>query len=433
MKKLLKSALSLVLLLCMLLCTCSCAMLDQILNGSNVDQAPSDSNTPPADESKDDTVDEDNDDALWNLGYIGSDRNAESKNSIDKSDNNYSYTDVITVEKSGTRISFTDIYNLAGERNVYTLSFWKRVNDKWVLDTEAPNLRSDSNSAVAERKFHYVEYSYVTSRDGECIRFCYYTGNPKLLNGNHPEIEITETEERGTLANEFEVLDFTVRDRERAYYGVLEGKSINFIGDSLFAGHSLGKAYTWPSLISAKYGMQYSNHGISGCTLSACEGGENPIINRYKEMPDNDPDIVVFEGGRNDFNKAAALGSTYGGDITTYRGALSALIDGLREKYPKAVIVGVTFWKANSKLNSADISCDEYSNAMMEVCSAKGVSYIDATDQAASGIYMTDAAFRQNYSLAPSDVCHLNFEGMKLALRFFERELARIYTEYTSE
>lgn len=235
------------------------------------------------------------------------------------------------------------------------------------------------------------------------------------------------------MANEFEAVDFAIQDRVRAYYEVLENKTVNFIGDSLFAGHSLGKAYTWPSLIGEKYGMQYSNHGISGCTLSACEGGENPIINRYKKMPDNDPDIVVFEGGRNDFNKAAALGSTYGGDITTYRGAVSALIDGLREKYPNSVIVGVTFWKANDRLNSADITCGEYTEAMMEICRLKDVPYIDATNESESGIYMTDKDFRTQYSLAPSDVCHLNFEGMKLALRFFERELARIYTEHTSE
>lgn len=250
-----------------------------------------------------------------------------------------------------------------------------------------------------------------------------------MLSDIYPKAEITRIEETEILEKKFEVLDFAISDREREYYSVLEGKTVSFIGDSLFGGHSLGKAYTWPELLAAKYSMPYSNHGISGCTLSACEGGDNPIINRYEEMPDNSPDIVVFEGGRNDYNKAAELGSVHSGDITTYRGALAVLIDGLREKYPGAVLVGVTFWRANDRTNSANMTCGEYTDAMKEVCRQKGVAYIDATNESESGIYMTDKDFRTQYSLSPSDVCHLNYEGMKLALRFFERKLAEIYTE----
>lgn len=415
-----------ILILAMLASITSCAL--PFFGSDNGTPTPPDSEKGEENGSSPD-IDEDSDDKLWNSGYIGSGLNREYKNIINKSDVNYSYTDVIVLDKKGTKVTFTDIYQLEGEDSYYTLSFWIREGDSWVIDTTAPNLTCGYDSAVRNREPNRTEYTYISTYDNECIRFCYFTGNPMLLNGNYPDMEITETEEEGTLADTMEVYEWARSDRERAYYDVLEGKSINFIGDSLFAGHSLGKHYTWPALIGAKYSMPYSNNGISGCTLSACAGGENPIINRYDKMPDNSPDIVVFEGGRNDFNKGASLGAAYGGDLTTYRGAVSALIDGLREKYPNAIIIAVTFWKANDKQNSIGLTCDEYSSAMMEVCRAKGVPYIDATNQAESGIYMTDKSFREQYSLASSDVCHLNYEGMKLALRFFEKEIARIVSE----
>lgn len=228
---------------------------------------------------------------------------------------------------------------------------------------------------------------------------------------------------------DLEIKDWLTLDRERAYYEILEGKTVNFIGDSLFAGHSLGKNYTWPELMLGKYYMQGENHGISGCTLSACEDGQNPIISRFEKLPDNDPDIVIFEGGRNDYNKNSDIGTIDCLDPATYLGAISMLVSGLREKYPNALIIAVTFWKANGRLNSGGKLCGEYTAAMLDACEKLGVPIIDATDEDASGIKMTDRTFREKYSLAPSDVCHLNFEGMKLALAFFEREIARIYTE----
>ena len=112
---------------------------------------------------------------------------------------------------------------------------------------------------------------------------------------------------------DLEIKDWLTLDRERAYYKVLEGKTVNFIGDSLFAGHSLGKNYTWPALMLGKYYMHGENHGISGCTLSACEDGQNPIISRFEKLPDNDPDIVisVIIEPRDDQPKDNFHGSSY--------------------------------------------------------------------------------------------------------------------------
>lgn len=213
-----------------------------------------------------------------------------------------------------------------------------------------------------------------------------------------------------------------------AYYEILQGKTANFIGDSLFGGHALGKENTWIALLAEKYGMIYNNYGVNGCTLSACENGFSPIIERYVEMENSSTDIIVFEGGRNDFNKCAAIGDAESRDTATYCGAVAALIEGLRKKYPKSVIIGVSFWNTSS-VNKAGVACNDYIAAMLNVCNAMGVPCINAMDEAASGIRMTDTEFRKQYSMLPGDVCHLNADGMKLALSFFEREIAKILAE----
>ncbi|MBQ7386648.1 MAG: SGNH/GDSL hydrolase family protein [Clostridia bacterium] len=238
-----------------------------------------------------------------------------------------------------------------------------------------------------------------------------------------------DEEENEEMTGNTVIEEWLKTDRERAYYDVLEGKTLNFIGDSLFAGAGIGVEYSWPNLLGEKYSMTYDNKGISGCTLSACEGGPNPIVTRYTSMPDNDPDIVVFEGGRNDYNKGSVLGHHIYKEPETFKGALAILIEGLREKYPDALIIGVTFWNATDKQNDFGYVCNDYSKAMIEVCDVYGVPCIDATDEDACGIRMTDKTFREEYSCRPSDVCHLNFEGMKLALRFFEKEIAEIYSK----
>lgn len=356
----------------------------------------------------------------WSAGCVT------TSGEINPDDLSYVYSDVISLGSKGTKITFTFKGCPVENKGVLALSSWRLEDGEWVIDRDAPYATS---SAVAkqDKSDNTTTYTYVSSANGENVRFCYY------LSGfsDTPYVYSYETQEAGTLADLYEVESWTSADRERAYYDILEGKTVNFIGDSLFAGHSLGKHYTWPALIGAKYNMTYENYGISGCTLSACEGGQNPIVNRFSNMPDNDPDIVVLEGGRNDYNKNAALGAHNYLNADTYKGALAMTIAGLREKYPNAVIVCVTFWRAGDKQNDMGYSCNDYNAAMLDVCQKLGVPCIDASIESETGIYMTDKDFRTEYSLSSSDVCHLNYEGMKLALAFFERKLAEIYAKET--
>ena len=213
---------------------------------------------------------------------------------------------------------------------------------------------------------------------------------------------------------------------ENAYNNIFGGKTAYFIGDSLFAAHGIGKDNSWIALLCNKYGITHVNHGIGGCTLSACEGEVHPIINRYEEMPAEKPDFIVIEGGRNDYNKGAAFGSVTEKDKTTYLGALSMLVDGLRERYPDTPIIAVSFWRTGSVNKNTGISSNAYVEAMLAACDEIGIPCVNAYDDPDCPVNMTSPDFRAAFSFAPGDVCHLNTEGMKLVMPFFERRLAEI-------
>lgn len=95
----------------------------------------------------------------------------------------YSHTDVITIPKKGTRITFTDDKKTSGSASnqVYVISSWKLdANGKWVIDMDGTNIAGDSgkgNSVIetVSSDGKTITYSYVTSKDNEHIRLCYHS------------------------------------------------------------------------------------------------------------------------------------------------------------------------------------------------------------------------------------------------------------------
>ena len=69
---------------------------------------------------------------------------------------------------------------------------------------------------------------------------------------------------------------------------------------------------------------------------------------------------------------------------------------------------------------------------MMAVAEAQGVYCINASDPAVSGVDMRNEAFRAKYNVKSSDVSHLNVDGMKFVLPYFEKALAELYTKFTT-
>lgn len=207
-----------------------------------------------------------------------------------------------------------------------------------------------------------------------------------------------------------------------AFYDVLVGKTINVMGDSYVSPSSLDDGKIWPQLLAEKYEMNHRNYGQGGNGVVSPEATGTPMVKRYTQM-NNNADIVFVVGGRNDYNKSYPVGKV--GDTTTdtFCGALSVLIDGLREKYPNSLILFSTSWYVNEDMKA-------YTDATLAVCESKGIPCFHAADQSLSGVRMNDSSFRSRYCVKPSDVSHLNADGMKLVLPAYEKfigEQAEMY------
>ena len=371
----------------------------------------------------------------WNFGYVGSDQN---KNgfafTINPDGVGYSYSDVFIVEKAGTRITFTDPSGSSSDNTVFIISSWYEISD-WLLDMQGIMIRGNDTRVISSSETG-TTYTYVTSTDNEALRICYPSGQQSAdASITHPPIYFEVTNEPGTgtgLLSEEELLQLWLdTDKERAFYEILKGKTFTVIGDSYLDRASLESGNTWPTLLAKKYGMTYKNYGIGGSTISNFVTHLNPMVDRYNAMAMNDPDIIIVQGGRNDYNVDVPMGTLESTDTKTMMGATRFLITKLQERYPDALIIGLTCWETGGNKNDAGHYCREYGQAMLAVCADLGIPCINALDQGATGVYMTEQNFRSKYCIAANDISHLNDDGMRLVFPFFEKTIAEFYEAST--
>ncbi len=374
-------------------------------------------------------------DVKWNAGYVGSSTNPHGyANKINTSGGSYSYTDVIEIPHKGTKITFTDPKNGATSGSAYVVSSWAKVQGtNWKINVDGVNI-AGGGQYVMKKGTNGTVYTYITSEDNECIRFCYRSNTKSTDSKDHPKITAARTNEPGTYAAILKVKEdfksFMASEKDRVNYDVLEGITMNVIGDSYFAGEGLEKNQVWPAMIAEKYNMKFDNKGIGGSTISNYVTTNNPMVDRYNKMPNNDPHIVIIEGGRNDYNQKVPIGKNTDTSTKTFKGAVNTLIDKVRAKYPNALILAVTVWEVGGSANSAGHKCSDYGNALIEICGLKGVPVFNAMDQKATGVYMTDASFREQYCMKPTDISHLNVYGMMKVMPVFEKWISEEYTKF---
>ena len=376
-------------------------------------------------------------DVKWNFGAIPSYSNLNGTSTIMESFELYSYTDIITIPYAGTKITFTDSAKGFATADFYAISLWAQKDGKWVPDGDGMCFTANgiANNTVCKYDSGKVIYTYVTHKDNENIRLCYRSEQTVTSTPEFPEVTAVHTGEDSSytlyMAANKEFYDWLAENKKTAYDNTLEGLTMNIIGDSYFAGDGIQKNQVWPALIAEKYGMNFVNHGIGGSTMTNFVTYKNPMVERYTKLPDNDPDIVILEGGRNDFNQSVPIGRNTDTTTTTFKGALNTLIDGLREKYPKAMIICVTVWENGTATNSIGNVCSDYGRAMQEICRLKDVPCHNSMDQKATGVYMTDAVFRAKYCIKSTDISHLNVKGMMKVMPVFEEFITDQWAIFT--
>lgn len=211
----------------------------------------------------------------------------------------------------------------------------------------------------------------------------------------------------------------------------LRGLTVYAIGDSYFAGEGLDpKKDVWPALLATKHGQTFENYGRGGSTVSDYITTNTPMCRRISDMKAGKPDIVLFEGGANDWNHSVPLGDPGSRDTKTFRGAVASCIGQLHEKYPDAFIVCISSWDYG-KTNSLGLASTAYAEAFCEV--ASGYPYamaVRACDTSVVPAFMTSTLFRAKYCISSQGQSHLNKEGMKLVAPFFEKLIGDGYEKY---
>ena len=231
---------------------------------------------------------------------------------------------------------------------------------------------------------------------------------------------------------ENEVSAFVESSKADVNIATLHGLKVNLIGDSYLKGHTMNTAMVWPSLLSDKYSWILTNYAKNGNMLSTFGNADpQPIVTRFGQMADNDPDIVIINGGRNDYNHTVPIGKSDSTDTGTFKGALHTLFVGLRKKYPNAMFVFTTVWNFPDTNSGTTLTYLDYAKAAEEICAAHGVYCFKAYDPDVSGVDMRNAEFRAVYCLSPGDISHLNFAGMKLVTPKYEAFLAECLADWT--
>lgn len=377
----------------------------------------------------------------WHHGLVASDAHDTNPLEIVKKAEGYSYTDVITIPEKGTRIYFTDVNTEDmvdteyATKEVFVVSHWLEEDGEWVLDHPGDNYTGTGGRSgeIAKWTKEDVVYSYITSYDNENIRLCYRSGQTKTNKSkiDFPRVYAKKTFEPGTLLSsktnvlkDLLVQKFLKDTKNEQWHDELSGITMYAMGDSYFGGSKNGIEYVWPNLMAQKYDMKFSNYGIGGSTIST--GGFKPMCERIYTMSEGSPDIILLEGGRNDFSGNVPLGDVSSTDPATFCGAINSCIDQLQAKYPNALIIGITCWSYNATNKNGDEQND-YGNAMMDVCAARGLPCFNAMDKTTTGVNMDSLAFRKEYSQEEGDVSHLNTKGMILVEAAFEKFIAEQY------
>ena len=383
----------------------------------------------------------------WHRGIITSASHETPLALIDEYDG-YSYSDVIHLPEAGTKLTFTD-WNTedmpdtewAGE-DVLVISHWVEQNGEWVLENPGDHYTGTggrSKEILKIKRGEYAQYTYISSFDDEYVRLCYKSGHTKKNNRKmeFPEIILEDTNKPGTLVQNSEaylalkVEKYLVQSKAERYFEQLRGRTVYVMGDSYFDDSDV-KPYMWIDLLARKYELTVKNFAKSGSTVSNYVTNHRPMCDRISAMDAGSPDIILFDGGRNDFNLGnAPLGeaSLSNRDTRTFRGAVNDCIAQLREKYPGALILGFTCWNHEQTNANGDKQID-FANAMREMCTLNGVPCLFQADEAAMGIYMDDSAFRAKYCKAPNDISHLNPDGMMLYLPKPEQFIAEAYAAF---
>ena len=144
----------------------------------------------------------------WTAGYIGNRTNS-AKNTFANS-TTYIYSDLITIAKAGTKISFTVPAAAMPSHTVWLFSEWKQNGSVYSIDPAGANVSgvgSSLGSFVGQTKTSDGTFTcdFVSDHDTQTIRICLQT-----TAANAPKVYSEEGVTEKTTLQQLNELEFTV-------------------------------------------------------------------------------------------------------------------------------------------------------------------------------------------------------------------------------
>ena len=203
------------------------------------------------------------------------------------------------------------------------------------------------------------------------------------------------------------------------------GKVASFLGDSITYGAKTTKIYH--QYLKELVGFSTcNNYGVDGASVTNHYSG---ICTRYNNVASNS-DIIFIFGGTNDFYYNEPLGEWYtlsgttrtlNKDVSTFRGALAEICDGLITKFPTKQIILMTpihrdrlnSQQTDLEANASGLYLDDYVECVKEAGKIFGIPVIDLNGE--SGLYPMNTENANVYFHA-NDKLHPNANGhLKIA------------------
>jgi len=351
----------------------------------------------------------------------------------------FTYSDIMPIYGKGTKLTFIDGNLVSGgdflADSVYAFAVYDDAAGTALNTTKSVKGGTYTANADGSRT-----YTYTTTADVEYVRVC------NRVEKNVLPWNLLYKEVPGQIAYDENLEGLTMLAIGDSYLDVWTQKGV--VSEGKTPNDMNG---VWLNLLAQKYGMQHVNYGGSGNTIANYKDKDgidvaSCMINRYTKMKGfsdaafaETVDLIVFEGGRNDYNHDIPLGDVNSYDVNTLSGAVNTMLDAFLETYPNAIVICVTAWSHEGHSyngpNTAGNYCDDYARAFEAVVNARQsnrVKIIDAYNTAKYPVFVTRTDFTALYNMKAGDQSHLNVAGMKFVLPYFEATISQYYEQFLS-